>query len=180
MTPPELIALRRDCEATTVPFGEAVLLSEGGLVRIVQRRGASITVETELGLLLRIEGGDADALGLDPASTPTHDDAGEFHLDQVMAALDTLYDPEIPISIVELGLIYRCDAVSLPDGTRRVEIDMTMTAPGCGMGDIIRDDAIRTVSALPGVDEVTVNVVWEPPWTMARISESARLQLGLL
>ena len=97
-----------------------------------------------------------------------------------MAALDTLYDPEIPVSIVELGLVYRCDAIPLPDGTRRVEIDMTMTAPGCGMGDIIREDAIRTVSALPGVDEVIVNIVWQPPWTMARMSEAARLQLGLL
>ena len=180
MTPPELIALRRDCDATTVPFGERVTLSEGGLVRVAQHRGTSITVETELGLLLRIEGIDADALGLNPTSAPAHDDDAEFHLDQVMAALGTLYDPEIPVSIVELGLVYRCDAIPLPDGTRRVEIDMTMTAPGCGMGDIIREDAIRTVSALPGVDEVIVNIVWQPPWTMARMSEAARLQLGLL
>jgi probable FeS assembly SUF system protein SufT len=180
MTRSDLIALQRDCAATTVPFGEAVSLSEGGLVRIAQRRGTAITVETELGLLLRIEEADADALGLEPATERPELADGEFHIDQVMAVLDTLYDPEIPISIVELGLVYRCDAVEQDDGTRRIEIDMTMTAPGCGMGDIICDDAIRTVSAIPGVDSVDVHLVWDPPWTMSRISDAARLQLGLL
>jgi metal-sulfur cluster biosynthetic enzyme len=106
--------------------------------------------------------------------------SASFSMDKVTEALGTVYDPEIPISIVELGLVYRCDEVELPDGRRRIEIDMTMTAPGCGMGDVLRADAMRAVSAVPGVDEVEVTVVWEPPWSMDRISEEARLELGLL
>jgi metal-sulfur cluster biosynthetic enzyme len=106
--------------------------------------------------------------------------AGEFEVSHVLDALQSVYDPEIPISIVELGLIYRCEAHECSDGRRRVEIDMTMTAPGCGMGDVLRDDAIRTVLAVPGVDDVEVNLVWDPPWSMHRMSEATRLELGLL
>ncbi|MEZ5322260.1 MAG: iron-sulfur cluster assembly protein [Microthrixaceae bacterium] len=101
-------------------------------------------------------------------------------MDRVLAALGQVYDPEIPVDIVELGLVYRCEEHPTDDGTRRIEIDMSMTAPGCGMGDVLRVDAERAVLAVPGVDEVEVNVVWDPPWTMDRMSESARLQLGLL
>ena len=84
------------------------------------------------------------------------------------------------MSIVELGLVYRCEELAGPLGTRRIEIDMSMTAPGCGMGDVLRGDAARAVSAVPGVDDVDVNLVWDPPWTIHRMSEAARLQLGLL
>ncbi len=137
-------------------------------------------MRTELGLLLRIDGADADALGLDPPSVAEPVAEGNFDIAQVMAVLDTIYDPEIPISIVELGLVYRCEAIDQPDGTRRVEIDMTMTAPGCGMGDVLSADATRAVADIPGVDDVEVALVWDPPWSMHRISEAARLQLGLL
>jgi probable FeS assembly SUF system protein SufT len=169
--------------ATTVPRGEYVLLSEGGEVAIVQRLGGSITVRTELGSLLRIDGADADALGLEPDTTPDDDpakDAGTFDMARVMEALGQVYDPEIPVSIVELGLVYRCEELAGPMGTRRIEIDMSMTAPGCGMGDILRGDAARAVLAVPGVDDVDVNLVWDPPWTIHRMSEASRLQLGLL
>jgi probable FeS assembly SUF system protein SufT len=158
-----------------------VALSAGGEVAIVQQLGASITVRTELGLLLRIDGADADALGLEPPSPDGRATAsGAFATELVIDALQGVYDPEIPVSIVELGLVYRCEEVERPDGSRRVEIDMSMTAPGCGMGDVLRADATRAVQALPGVDEVVVTLVWDPPWTIHLMSEAARLQVGLL
>ncbi len=178
----EPITLRRDCTATTVPAGEYVLLSEGGEVQIMQQLGGSITVRTEMGSLLRIAGEDADALGLEPLSTPegSAEIDGPFDMAQVYAALDQVYDPEIPVSIVELGLVYRCEELPGPLDTRRIEIDMSMTAPGCGMGDILRGDAARAVLAVAGVGDVEVNLVWDPPWSIHRMSEAARLQLGLL
>jgi probable FeS assembly SUF system protein SufT len=175
--------LRRNCAATTVPAGRLVLLDEGGEVEVVQRLGGSITVRTELGTLLRLDAEDADALGLEPPAPEAADPAapsGPFDMSQVMAALDGVYDPEIPVSIVELGLVYRCEELPGLLGSRRIEIDMTMTAPGCGMGDVLRGDAARAVLAVPGVDDVEVNLVWSPPWTMDRMTEAARLQLGLL
>ena len=175
------IELTRDCRATTVPYGQPVVLDAGGLVEIVQRLGGSITVRTELGTLLRIDAADVDAVGLEPEQQPTGaDGAAPFDISQVLDALQTVYDPEIPVSIVELGLVYRCEEVAGPDRTRRVEIDMSMTAPGCGMGDVLREDARRAAAAIPGVDAVDVELVWEPRWTVHRMSEAARLQLGLL
>jgi probable FeS assembly SUF system protein SufT len=157
------------------------LLSEGGEVEIVQRLGASITVRTELGSLLRVEAADADALGLEPVGAEdTFEGKRDFDMSQVFDAPGQVYDPEIPVSIVELGLVYRCEEHEGPLGTRRIEIDMSMTAPGCGMGDILRGEAARAVLALPGVDDVDVNLVWDPPWTIYRMSEAARLELGLL
>lgn len=174
------IELTRACAATSVPYGERVLLDAGGHVEVVQRLGGSITVRTEMGSLLRIDGADADALGLEPMPTETAATSSEFEIGHVIDALQTVYDPEIPVSIVELGLVYRCDEIRQPDGTRRIEIDMTMTAPGCGMGDVLRADAIRAVEMIPGVDEVDVTLVWAPQWNIGRMSEAARLQLGML
>lgn len=176
------VALERDCSATTIPYGERVALTAGGLVEVVQQLGGSITVRTEMGALLRIDGEDADALGLErPApDTVAAPDDGSFDMARVTDALQTVYDPEIPVSIVELGLVYRCDELVRPDGTRAIEVDMSMTAPGCGMGDVLRDDAARAVLAVPGVDEVEVALVWDPPWSVSRMSEAARLQLGML
>ncbi len=182
------ITLTRNCDATTVPHGERVALAAGGEVQIVQRLGSSITVRTEFGTLLRIDGDDADALGLEPAERTEDggvggdgagDDAG-FDPARVAAALRGIYDPEIPVNIVDLGLVYRCEEVLLPDDRRRIEIDMTMTAPGCGMGDVLSADTERAIAALPGVDEVEVTLVWSPPWSMSRMSEATRLELGLL
>ncbi|MFA5565641.1 MAG: putative Fe-S cluster assembly protein SufT [Acidimicrobiia bacterium] len=177
------IVLTRDCAATTVPAGDRVLLSAGGEVALVQQLGGSFTVKTEWGNLLRIDGTDADALGLEiPEQSIAFGTApsGEFHISHVMNALQSVYDPEIPVSIVELGLIYRCEEFELEGGRRRIEIDMTMTAPGCGMGDVLKVDAERAVAQVGGVDEVEVFIVWDPPWSMGLISEAARLQLGLL
>ena len=174
------VELCRDCTATTVPYGEQVTLDAGGLVEVVQRLGASITVRTEMGSLLRIDGVDADAVGLEPDDVDESPTTGPFEIGHVVDALQSIYDPEIPVSIVELGLIYRCEEILRSDGTRRIEIDMSMTAPGCGMGDILRADALRAVQAIPGVDDVDVTLVWDPPWNIGRMSEAARLQLGML
>lgn len=172
--------LTRDCPATTVPQGERITLQAGTQVQVVQQLGGSITVRTERGPLVRVAGEDGDALGVEASVDVDRPEAAAFDLAQVDAALDTVYDPEIPISIVQLGLVYRREAILLADGTRRVEIDMTMTAPGCGMGDVLSDDAARAVAALPGVDDVEVTLVWDPPWGMGNISDAARLELGLL
>lgn len=174
------VELTRECTATTVPYGDRVILDAGGLVEVVQRLGASITVRTQMGALLRIDGTDADALGLDPVEANRVTAGGPFELGQVVDALQQIYDPEIPVSIVELGLVYRCEEVRADDGTRRIEIDMTMTAPGCGMGDVLRADALRAVRSIPGVDDVDVRIVFDPPWNVGRMSEAARLQLGLM
>jgi probable FeS assembly SUF system protein SufT len=166
MTPAsrEPVALKRDCAATTVPYGRATTLPAGDRVSIVQTLGESITVRTELGALLRVNGTDADALGLDDPSPNREVAASDnFSMGDVTAALQNVYDPEIPVSVVELGLIYRCDEELRLDGTRLISIDMSMTAPGCGMGDILRGDAERVVRMVPGVDEVEVNLVWDPP-----------------
>jgi len=178
------ILVRRDCTATTVPYGERITLLAGSEVRIVQQLGASITVRTEYGPLLRIDAADSDALGIDlpPATVPATAPPTErgFDMRHVTDALQSIYDPEIPVSIVELGLVYRCEEVRLADGTRRIEIDLTMTAPGCGMGDVLRAETARAVETLPDVDEVEVTLVGSPPWTIDHMSEAARLQLGLL
>ena len=175
------IVLQRDCEALTVPHGERVALTAGGEVEITQQLGSSVTVRTQLGTLLRIDAADADALGITPSESEVRitRQTGEFDFADVTEALRGVYDPEIPINIIDLGLVYRCDEVPLPDGGRRIEIDMTMTAPGCGMGDVIARDATEAVRRVAGVDEVDVQIVWDPPWNRARISEAARLELGL-
>lgn len=180
MTRRSPIELSRDCTATTVPHGVKVAVTAGGLVEVVQRLGGSITVRTEIGALLRIDGADADALGLEPLDDRSRAAEGPFEIGRVTDVLQGIYDPEIPVSIIELGLVYRCEEIPCADGTRRIEIDMSMTAPGCGMGDILRADALRAVQAVPGVDDVEVTLVWDPPWTIHRMSEAARLQLGML
>ena len=177
------VRLTRDCDAVTVPHGERVALNAGGEVEIVQQLGTSVTVRTQMGTLLRVDGSDVDALGLKESRATrvrVSTSAGTFEFEAVIDALKGVYDPEIPVNIVDLGLVYRCDEVPLDDGRRRIEIDMTMTAPGCGMGEVLRGDAARAVQSLPGVDEVDVAIVWDPPWSRNRISEAARLELGLL
>lgn len=175
------IHLLRDCVATTIPAGDPAMLRAGEAVQIMQTLGGNITVRAGTGALLRVASAEADALGIDgqsPTAAPT--DAGPFAMSQVVEALQSVYDPEIPVNVVELGLIYRCDEQRLPDGGRLITIDMSMTAPGCGMGDILQIDAANAVRKVPGVDDVQVTLVWDPPWNINRMSEAARLQLGML
>lgn len=181
---PEVLTLERDCPAVTIPAGRPLVLGAGCAVAVVQTLGGSVTVRTPSGLArieadAAAEAGLAAALGLDPERAVTVR-PGEFSMDLVVEALHTVYDPEIPIDVVELGLVYRCEEHVDDDGRRRVEVDMSMTAPGCGMGDVLRGDVERVVGALPGVDRVEVTLVWDPPWSFDRLSDEARLRLGLL
>lgn len=177
------IVLRRDCDAVTVPYGERVVLSAGGEVEISQRLGSSITVRTEMGTLLRIDGGDADALGLDPGNeSPVAVVArsGPFDPDAVTAALRTVFDPEIPINIVDLGLVYSCEILHEPNGDRIVDIKMTLTAPGCGMGEVLVQDVKDKVELVPTIKRANVELVFDPPWNYSMMSEAARLQTGMM
>lgn len=189
----EPVELARDLWGTTIPMGDRTILVAGQQVIVLQALGGSVTVQTARGELVRIDGKDADAVGLelvdilgdaapadDGAATSGSSSDGDFNMDAVTIALQQVYDPEIPVNVVDLGLIYRCDEVVSPEGSRRISIDMSMTAPGCGMGDVLKDDAERVVKAVPGVDEVDVTLVMEPPWGLDRMSEEARLELGLL
>lgn len=175
-----LVELARDCPVTLIPSGRPAILAKGEQVTVVQQLGGSFTVQTYHGPLVRVDGGDADALGFEPpaAETIRHDDA-PFDPAQVTEVLRSVFDPEIPVNVVDLGLVYRCDVIPLGEGRYRVEVDMSMTAPGCGMGDILRSEASAKVLALRGVAEVEVDLVWDPPWDMSRLSEAARLELGL-
>jgi len=174
------IQLKRDCDATLIPSGEKLTLSLGERVVVTQALGGSFTVRTEVGQLVRIAVFDADALGLERTSeteAPTED--GPFELRKVFEKLKTVFDPEIPVNVVDLGLIYVCEAHPLADGGHRVEIKMSMTAPGCGMGDVLKADASAKVQAVAGVTAVDIEIVWEPPWDKSRMSEAARLQLDM-
>ncbi len=168
--------------AITIPDGDPTILKSGEQVTIHQELGNTITVRTSVGALMRVDAAYCDALGMvaPGRSVQLLGSKTEFSMDLVTDALDTVYDPEIPVSILQLGLVYRCEPVVDSDGKRTIEIDMSMTAPGCGMGDILREDARRVVEGLPGVDDVEVSLVWDPPWSVARMSEVARLELGML
>ncbi|MGH8996972.1 MAG: putative Fe-S cluster assembly protein SufT [Acidimicrobiales bacterium] len=182
---PEPIELRRDCRAILIPSGDPVVLRHGDRVTLFQSLGGSYTVQTVRGELARLAAGDVDALDLEdtaaaPEATACHEEGpGAFEFESVIEQLKTVFDPEIPINVVDLGLVYECEARPLPLGGQRVEIKMSMTAPGCGMGDVLREDARSKVLSVPGVTDVDVELVWDPPWDMSRLSEAARLELGL-
>ena len=173
--------LARDVRGVIVPVGEEVLLREGTSGFITQALGGSFTVYFE-GNLFLIAGADADALGKEPVPPPEiPEDATDEDIEAVIwQQLKTCYDPEIPVDIVELGLIYRCEVKPLGNGEREVEVDMTLTAPGCGMGDILVRDAEDKISLVPTVSGVRVQLVFDPPWNQGMMSEEARLQTGLL
>ena len=171
--------LSRTVEVIEIPSGVVSALAEGTPVRIMQSRGDSYTVWTDYGQMYRIDGKDADAIGLEPAADSHRlEDAGEFSDQMVWDLLKTVYDPEIPVNIVDLGLIYSCKITPVESGSRRIDIQMSMTAPGCGMGNVLKADVESRVARLPSVKEVSVEVVFDPPWDMSRMSEAARLQLG--
>jgi probable FeS assembly SUF system protein SufT len=178
---PQTVALSRDVIGILIPAGTQVELPSGTSATITQALGGSYTVQVE-GHLFRIEGKDADALGLEPVRGPAvPENATDQDLEKaVWEQLRTCYDPEIPINIVELGLIYESTLERLPDGKRKAVIRMTLTAPGCGMGDILVADAKSKVLQIPGIAEADVQLVFDPPWTQDKMSEAARLQSGLM
>lgn len=175
------LRLMRESVVTIVPDGVQRVLPAGERVTPVQALGGSATVRIGSGEMARLSTDDAVELGLiDPPPDPEDDRGdGTFSIDRVWAALATVYDPEIPIDIVELGLVYRCEADERLDGTH-VEVDMSVTAPFCGMGDVLRQDAAERVAAVPGVTSVNVQLVLDPPWDQSRMSQAARLELGML
>jgi len=177
----EPVTLSRDVRAIIVPAGEELLLREGTSGFITQALGGSFTVYFE-GNLFLIAGADADALGKEPVPLPeVPDNATDEDIEAVIwKQLKTCYDPEIPVDIVELGLIYRCEVKPLGNGERSVEVDMTLTAPGCGMGEVLVRDAQDKISLIPTVSDVTVQLVFDPPWHQGMMSDDARLQTGLM
>jgi probable FeS assembly SUF system protein SufT len=179
----EDVTVTRDVEAVVIPAGHRILIPQGVSVTITQSLGNAYTVITPQGYLARVEGRDAGALGKDVPETPgeVSAEAGAATREQVEKAawekLQTIYDPEIPVNIVDLGLIYEC-AVTEAERGFRVDIKMTMTAPGCGMGDVLRAEAEDKVGRIPGVSDARVEIVWDPPWDQSRMSDAARLELG--
>jgi probable FeS assembly SUF system protein SufT len=177
----EPVKFERDCKAVRVPQGEEVTLPAGTPGYITQALGGSFTVFVD-GNLMRIAGEDADAIGKEPPepielAENANDDAVE---QTVWKQLRTCFDPEIPINIVELGLVYECELARNQDGERIVQIKMTLTAPACGMGDVLVDDVRSKVERIPTIKEADVELVFDPPWNRNMMSEAARLETGML
>ncbi|MBI2799953.1 MAG: putative Fe-S cluster assembly protein SufT [Gammaproteobacteria bacterium] len=175
------IVLSHACAAVLIPQGTPITLEAGTSVFVTQALGGAVTVNVN-GNLARVAASDIDALGMEPAGLPAQtagSPSGEVDETLVWDQLRTCYDPEIPINIVELGLIYRCEIVRDEATGNRVEIDMTLTAPGCGMGPTLVDDVAAKVREVPHVNDVKVELTFDPPWNADLMSEAARLQTGM-
>jgi probable FeS assembly SUF system protein SufT len=182
MTNDEPVTLTRDVEASIIPVGEKVTLQKGEQARITQSLGGSYTVVVN-GNMFRIEGKDADAIGRELVSKPigTGAPVSQEHLEkEIWNQLRSCYDPEIPVNIVDLGLIYDCHITPLSPSSYRADVKMTLTAPGCGMGPVLAQDVQTKLLGLESVDDVAVELVWDPPWNQGMMTEAAKLQLGLL
>ena len=178
MKPGDTTTITRDALATQIPSGIPNPVRAGTRVRLTQALGGSYTVTTDMGYMLRFDAKDADALGISPEEAQAQAAPEEFSDKLVWDRLRTVYDPEIPVNVVDLVLIYDCQ-ITPADSGHNIDIKMTMTAPGCGMADVLKSDIQRQLAALPSVNQVNVEVVFEPPWHPGRMSEGARLQLGL-
>lgn len=180
MVEKKAVCLSRDTFALMVPSGARVMLHQGTEVEITQSLGNAFTVNV-FGNLMRIDGKDADAVG-ETVTDPLHDLPDGAGVDEkVMAQLHTVFDPEIPVNIVDLGLIYRVEIDSDPEkeGCYTVDIDMTLTAPGCGMGPVIAGEAKGRIESIPEVSTVKIEMVFDPPWDQSKMSDVAKLQLGM-
>ena len=178
----EQVTLTRDVEVITIPFGSKTILKKGEVGQITQALGSSYTVMIG-GNLFRIDGKDAEAIGkeaLEELDKSHEKENGQINEQAVWDVMKTCYDPEIPVNIVDLGLIYSCEFNTMDINSTLVEIKMTLTAPGCGMGPVIADEVKQKVKGVPGVGDVKLDLVWDPPWDQSMISEAARLQMGLL
>lgn len=176
----EPVTFSRDCDAVLIPVGEKVTLPEGSSGFVTQALGNSFTVYIE-GNLFRVAGIDADAIGMEPVKppdVPENATAEEFE-SVVWEQMRTCYDPEIPINIVDLGLVYECRITRDDSGGREIAIKMTLTAPGCGMGDILTADVKEKIEIIPTVTRAEVELVFDPPWNQSMMSEAAQLEAGL-
>ena len=177
----EPVTFVRDCPAVLIPAGERVTLPEGSTGFLTQALGGSFTIYIE-GNLFRIAGRDGDAIGKAPLSAPDiPEDATEADIESaIWQQLRTCYDPEIPINIVELGLVYECKVERASSGNRVAKVKMTLTAPGCGMGEVLAQDVREKIEVIPTVERADVELVFDPPWNQAMMSEAARLQTGMM
>lgn len=180
--------LKRDCDATLIPSGTKTIITAGTPGVITQTLGGSYTIATNQGLA-RIAEKDLDALGIDqtPAAPAANGSSvggtvvnGEVDEKAVWEQLKQCYDPEIPVNIVDLGLVYDCQLKKSETGGTKVEVKMTLTAPGCGMGPAIANDAQSKILTIEGIDEAQVDLVWDPPWNQGMISEAGRMKLGMV
>lgn len=174
-----MVAAVQDCPARLVPSGEPITIPKNTFVTITQARGGTYTVSYK-GNLARVDGTDAEALGLEPEEIHyPNAEAGEIKESYIWDTLRTIYDPEIPVSIVDLGLIYGVDIEKDDNGHAKVKVEMTLTAPACGMGQVLANDVQYRLKKVPNVDEVEVKLVFDPPWSREMISEEAQLELGM-
>jgi probable FeS assembly SUF system protein SufT len=176
----ESVLVRRAVQVERIPSGEVIELEPGTMAEITQALGSNFTLHVD-GLLVRLKGADADAIGKPLPASPSQAVGGEpvDLQEQVRQVLATCYDPEIPVNIVDLGLVYGCELTPMPSGRTRVAIQMTLTAPGCGMGEALGNEVAEKVLALEPVGEVSVDLVFDPPWDRSRMSEAALLALGM-
>lgn len=177
----EPVTFTRDCPAVLIPAGEHVTLPEGSTGFLTQALGGSFTIYIE-GNLFRVAGRDGDAIGKPVMTAPEiPDDATEADVESAAwQQLRTCFDPEIPINIVELGLVYECKIERMENGQRVVKVRMTLTAPGCGMGEVLAQDVREKIEMIPTVGRAEVELVFDPPWSQSMMSEEARLEAGLL
>lgn len=175
----DTIEITRDCDALLIPSGVKISIQKGTLVMITQALGNSYTVYVN-GNLARVAGKDGDALGMVILDEPDVNAMEGTLEEKVRELLKTCFDPEIPVNIVDLGLVYNCQVVEVPEGGNRIEITMTLTAPGCGMGPVLVADIEQKVRSLHGVTEVKVDLVFDPPWDRGMMSDVAKLQLGMM
>ncbi len=181
MAEKESITLTRDVDIITIPDGHIGKLNAGEIVTLHQALGDNFTVITPYGHMVRIAGNDADALGKDfqQSATLTTEDNAQAIEQNCWAVMKTVYDPEIPVNIVDLGLVYGCEVHTVAEAQYHVHVTMTLTAPGCGMGPVIQSDVEKGIRALPSVASANVEIVLDPPWSREMMSEVAQVQLGL-
>ena len=185
----EVVNISRDCDAVQIPSGIKVTIPKGTEVKITQSLGGKYTVITDQGFMVSVDGVNADALGKKSETAPAKDQPSQSQeaVDiskeavekKVWENLKTCFDPEIPVNIVDLGLIYECK-VEPTEGGHVVNIKMTLTAPGCGMGETIKQDAEAKIASNPGVKQTHIELVWQPTWNPSMMSEAAKLQLGMM
>jgi probable FeS assembly SUF system protein SufT len=176
----EARTVSRELTATAIPYGEKVPIPAGTTVYLSQSLGGSYTVVTDMGYMVRIDGRDADAIGEEVHAGPSAEEqAGKSLEELVWDQLKTCYDPEIPVNIVDLGLVFSVEVSDAGEG-KKVNVRFTLTAPGCGMGDVLKSDIEQKLSGLPAVSQTDVQIAFEPVWNQSMMSEAARLQLGLM
>lgn len=178
------IIVERDCQVVMVPSGETTTLAAGSSVWLTQSLGGSYTVMTERGYMVRVDGADGDAIGMAQAAESKKDDSAGTGNEQeveerVWEQLKSCFDPEIPVNIVDLGLIYYCDVTPLPSTGYKATVRFTLTAQGCGMGQFLKADIEKKLLSVSGVREADIELVWDPPWNQRMLSEAAKQQLGI-